>query len=123
MPIKISTVWKLTDNGKIVTRSLRECPKCYEVGKIVDHNPFGKNLYIIRKCVNKDCDRNGEEYPYHQPWDDYAIPELEEYKKWVEKNWESLKKEGESIHKLERGLKNANEVLERKKKKRENRVD
>jgi hypothetical protein len=123
MPIKFTTLYMPTKDGKLVARPCRKCPICYKVGKIVDHNPFAKNLDIIRICPNKKCDNEGQKYPCHQSWDEYTIPELEEYKKWLEENWESLRKKGESIRKLERGLKNVNEALERKKKKREeNRV-
>jgi hypothetical protein len=123
MPIKFTTLYMPTKDGKWVARC-QECPKCYKVGKIVGHSPFAKNLDIIRICLNKECVNEGQEYPRcHQSWDEYSIPELEEYKKWLEENWGSLQKKGESIRTLERGLKYVNEVLERKKKKREeNRV-
>jgi hypothetical protein len=75
--------------------------------------------------MNKECDLGQDEgvYPEHLPWNGIiTIAELEGCKKWLEENL-SLRNKGESIRRLERCLNNVNEVLERKKKKREeNRV-
>lgn len=107
---KISEIWMLTKNGKIIARPDRKCPKCYEVGKIVGDSPFDKNLGITRKCLNKDCDSDGERWNYYKSWDDYTIRELEEYKEWLGENVGS---------RPEFASKKVNEVLESKKKKQE----
>jgi hypothetical protein len=72
--------------------------------------------------MNKKCDLGQDEGEYHEPlpWNGIiTIAELEECKKWLEENLENLRNKGNSIRTLERSLKKVNEVLERKKKKRE----
>ena len=65
--IDVSEMWKLTKSGKIVARPDRECPKCYEVGEIVEYYPFSKRLSIVRKCLNKECENYEELWNYGKP--------------------------------------------------------
>lgn len=72
--------------------------------------------------MNKKCDigQDEEVYSEHLLWNGIiTIAELEECKRWLEGNLEALGNKGDSIRTLERRLKKVNEVLERKKKKRE----
>jgi hypothetical protein len=84
--INISEMWKLTKSGKIVARSDRECPTCYEVGEIIEYYPFSKRLSIVRKCLNKECENYGELWKYAKTWSEYKKLEFKEIKKWIEKN-------------------------------------
>ena len=103
---RISEIWMLTKEGKILPRPDKKCPKCYENGELVKtfvtrmRTPYPR-INITRKCKNQNCPYSGETWFYFRQGREFTLQELVEIKKWVleqdESNPELLKKLDEII--------------------------
>jgi hypothetical protein len=91
---RVSEIWMLTKEGKILPRPDRKCPKCYESGQLVKvfitrmHAAYPR-IYVTRRCKNQNCPYFEETWFYFRQGREFPMQELVEIKKWVLKQNES----------------------------------